>query len=158
MLEPRQLILNSSLPSRLAAAAIILGLAVPFTVLGEEQAFIQTPDGGDLEWGPCPEFMPEGCALAVLQGNPAEPNADVFFKLPGKTTAPLHWHTSAERMVLVSGEMEVDYEGQDPVVLKTGTYAYGPARLSHEATCNSDEDCVLFIAFEEPVDAVATEH
>jgi hypothetical protein len=44
-----------------------------------------TPDDADLDWGPCPEFMPDGCALAILQGDPAQPNADVFFRLPGRS-------------------------------------------------------------------------
>jgi quercetin dioxygenase-like cupin family protein len=141
---------------RFAVAAVAVGFAAPLA-LADHHAFVQTADSPQLEWGPCPEFMPQGCAIAVLQGNPAEPNADVLFKLPAGTTAPEHWHTSAERMVLIAGEMEVQYEGQQPETLRGGTYAYGPAELSHHATCNSDEDCVLFIAFEEPVDAFATE-
>ncbi|WP_111642835.1 cupin domain-containing protein [Marinimicrobium alkaliphilum] len=122
-----------------------------------EPAFIWHPDDRELQWGPCPEFMPEGCGLAVLQGDPADHNADVFFRLPGGTTAPHHWHTSAERMVLVSGTMEVDYDGQEPVTLKPGTYAYGPPKLPHVTHCRSEEDCLLFIAFEKPVDAIGTE-
>jgi quercetin dioxygenase-like cupin family protein len=135
--------------------ALIAGLAAHASALADEGAFIRTAASAEIAWGPCPEFMPQGCALAVLQGNPAEKNADVFFRLPAGTTAPLHWHTSAERMVLVSGEMTVQYAGQEPVVMRAGTYAYGPARLQHVATCSSDQDCVLFIAFEEPVDAIA---
>jgi hypothetical protein len=42
-------------------------------------------------------------------------------------------------------------------VLKPGTYAYGPPRLSHKAECGAAGPCVLFIAFESPVDAVASE-
>ncbi len=141
--------------SGMTATAFFAGLAAQAPVLADEQAFIRTADSAEIAWGPCPEFMPKGCALGVLQGNPAEKNADVFFKLPAKSTAPLHTHTSAERMILVSGEMKVQYKGQDPVVLKAGTYAYGPASLPHDATCISDQDCILFIAFEEPVDAIA---
>jgi quercetin dioxygenase-like cupin family protein len=59
-------------------------------------------------------------------------------------------------MVLISGRMTVAYDGQAPVELRPGTYAYGPAKLPHSTTCHSAEPCVLFIAFEEPVDAVAT--
>lgn len=118
-----------------------------------QQAFIRTVD--DVEWGPCPEFMPDGCGLAVLQGDPEQRNADVFFRLAPGTMVPEHWHTSAERMVLISGELHVDYQGQEPVVMHPGTYAYGPARLPHTTYCaEGEEDCVLFIAFEEPVDAV----
>lgn len=143
---------------RLAAAALVAGgLSASTAALAEERALVVPPDSADLEWGPCPPFMPQGCVIAVLHGNPAEPNADILFKLPAGTTAPQHWHTSAERMVLVSGEMEVRYEGQEPVTLATGQYAYGPPRLPHDATCHSDEDCVLFIAFEEPVDAIPVE-
>jgi len=117
------------------------------------QAITRTVD--EVEWGPCPDFMPEGCGIAVLHGDPEERNADVFFRLAPGTTVPEHWHSSAERMVLVSGEMQVDYQGQDPVVLTPGTYAYGPAHLPHSTHCaEGEDDCVLFIAFEEPVDAV----
>ncbi len=118
------------------------------------EAIVWNVDDPDLEWGPCPEFLPDDCRIAVLQGNPEERNTDVLFKLQGNTKASNHIHTSAERMILISGEFHVDYEGQDPVVMTAGTYAYGPAELPHTASCVSDESCILFIAFEEPVDAI----
>lgn len=119
----------------------------------EEKPLATTAKQSSLEWGPCPEFFPEGCQIAVLHGDPAEENADIFFKVPGNYDIPNHWHTSAERMVLVSGKMTVTYEGQEPVTLKKGTYAYGPPKLPHSATCLKGDECVLFIAFEEAVDA-----
>lgn len=119
-------------------------------------ALARTASDADLEWGPCPDFIPAGCEIAVLHGDPAKRNADIFFKVPGGNfTVPHHRHTSAERMVLVAGELHVQYDGQESVVLKSGTYAYGPAELPHTAICQSKEPCVLFIAFEEPVDAMA---
>lgn len=133
---------------------VLIGLLVAIPAVAGDRPLTFTADDPALEWGPCPEFLPEGCGLAVLQGDPAGQNADVFFRLPGGAKAPDHWHTSAERMVLVSGEMHVRYQGHEKVVLKPGTYAYGPSRLNHTARCVSDEDCVLFIAFEEPVDAI----
>ncbi len=156
MVDPTQSTLGKTFLTRLAATALVAALAVP-PALGDEPALAIAADSAELEWGPCPEFMPEGCAIAVLHGNPAEPNADVLFKLPGNSTAPPHWHTSAERMVLISGELQVQYDGQGAQRLSAGDYAYGPPRLSHSASCDSDEDCVLFIAFEEPVDAMPTD-
>jgi hypothetical protein len=35
-------------------------------------------------------------------------------------------------------------------------YAYGPAQHVHEAQCVSVDPCVLFIAFEQPIDATPT--
>ena len=114
----------------------------------------QSPEDAGLQWGPCPEFLPQGCQIAVLNGDPGKPNADVYFKVPGKARLPLHWHTSAERMVLVAGELQVTYEGQKMLTLKPGSYAYGPPKVPHSGECVSTAPCVLFIAFESPVDAV----
>lgn len=122
-----------------------------------EQALAWSAQDARLQWGPCPPFMPAGCGLAVLHGDPTKANADVFLKLPGKAAVPGHWHTSAERMVLVAGELHVTYKGQPTVVLKPGMYAYGPAKLPHSASCVGSAPCVLFIAFESAVDAVPTE-
>lgn len=73
-------------------------------------------------------------------------------KVPANYSIPHHWHGSAERMVLVSGEMHVTYDGHDTAILKPGMYAYGPAAAPHRAECMDAGPCVLFIAFEGPVD------
>jgi quercetin dioxygenase-like cupin family protein len=122
-----------------------------------EPALAKSAEDTRVEWGPCPSFMPAGCRLAVLHGDPAKPNADVFLKLSPAETIPDHWHTSAERMVLTAGELHVSYKGQATVVLERGMYAYGPARLPHRATCVGSAPCILFIAFESAVDAVPTD-
>ena len=139
------------------AALALTGLIATTPAHADETAFSGTHDDAELGWMDCPPFMPEGCGSAVLQGDPAEQNAGVFFRLPAGTTAPRHWHTSAEQMVLITGRLHVGYDDQDPMVMERGTYAYGPTALPHDAACVSDDDCVLFIAFEEPVDAVPLE-
>jgi quercetin dioxygenase-like cupin family protein len=57
----------------------------------------------------------------------------------------------------VSGELDVTYVGQSTTRLKTGTYAYGPAGKAHKAVCAKGDPCVLFIAFESPLDAMPVE-
>ena len=133
-----------------------VSVVVPALAQAADQvkAIAWTADDSGLAWGPCPAFLPEGCRIAVLQGDPAKANADVFFKVPANAKLPLHWHSSAERMLLVAGELRVTYEGQAEATLKPGTYAYGPAKLPHSGLCVSTVPCVLFIAFESPVDAV----
>ena len=123
-----------------------------------EEALTRTIHDTDLKWGPCPAFLPKGCGIAVLHGDPAKDNVDVFFKVPAKSTIPLHWHTSAERMVLVAGELHVTYDGQKTAILRPGTYAYGPAKRAHKGVCASTSACILFIAFESPLDALPVEN
>jgi quercetin dioxygenase-like cupin family protein len=60
--------------------------------------------------------------------------------------------------LLLSGELEAAYDGQEPIVLRPGSYAYGPAERRHRARCRSAEPCRLFIAFEAPLDAVPVEN
>lgn len=122
-----------------------------------QPALAYTYKDPQLKWGPCPPFLPKGCEIAVLHGDPSKPNVDVFFKVPGGAIIPGHTHTSAERMVLVAGQMEVTYAGQPPAKLEVGTYAYGPAKKPHRAVCAPGAPCVLFIAFEAPLDAMPTE-
>ena len=110
-----------------------------------------------LKWGPCPAPFPTGCELTVLHGDPAKPNADVLLRMPGGYVIPPHRHSSAERMILVSGQLEVKYQGAAATTLNPGNYAYGPASLPHRATCVGTAQCHLFVAFEGPVDVVAVE-
>ncbi len=119
-----------------------------------EQAISGTPKDAQLKWSPCPAIFPKGCEVTVLRGNPADGPSDVFLRTPANYKLPLHWHTSSERMILVAGELHVTYEGQKPAVLRPGTYAYGPAKAKHQARCANRGPCVLFIAFDSPIDAV----
>lgn len=123
--------------------------------LGAQTAPITRAVTSSLQWGPCPAIFPKGCQIAVLNGDPSKPNADVFLRVPGGYTIPAHSHTSAERMVLVEGRLTVTYKGAAAAVLTPGIYAYGPAKLPHDAKCAGSTPCTLFIAFEGPVDAVA---
>lgn len=144
----------------LVVSSALLVLVSPFTLAegpASEPALAFTFKDTQLKWGPCPAFIPKGCEIAVLHGDPSKPNVDVFFKVPANFTIPSHWHTSPERMVLVSGKLDVTYEGQKTATLRTGTYAYGPAKLPHKAVCAKGAPCVLFIAFESPLDATPTE-
>ncbi len=157
----RPTLINRSLqPTMCSSLLVLFGLAGSPALAQspvQEPAVTHTADDASLQWGPCPPFLPAGCGIAVLHGDPAKDNVDVFFKVPAKSTIPLHRHTSAERMVLVAGELHVTYDGQETAVLKPGTYGYGPASKPHKGFCASAVPCVLFIAFESPLDAVPIE-
>jgi quercetin dioxygenase-like cupin family protein len=137
----------------LGGAASALNAETP-TAAGADRPLAYSEAATDLQWGDCPAIFPPGCKIAVLHGNPAEPGADVFLRVPAGYTIPAHSHTSAERMVLVSGQLDVTYAGHAKVALKRGDYAFGPAQLPHIAHCNGVEACTLFIAFNGAVDAL----
>jgi quercetin dioxygenase-like cupin family protein len=132
---------------------LILLITYGYVSAGEKPSVISHKDK-TLLWGPCPDFIPKGCEIAILQGDPAKKNLDIYFKLPGDFEVPNHLHTSQERMVLVSGTLDVHYDNNEKATIKTGEYAYGPAKLPHTAYCHNGESCVLYIGFVEPLDAM----
>ena len=152
-----RIVTRHSLKIALLSGLLLAGAFAGTSVSAQELPLTRSAKDSGLKWGPCPPFLPKGCGIAVLHGDPAKDNVDVFFKVPAKSTIPLHWHTSAERMVLVAGELHVSYDGQKTAVLKSGTYAYGPAKRPHRGFCASAVPCVLFIAFESALDAVPVE-
>jgi quercetin dioxygenase-like cupin family protein len=140
--------------------SLILSLLLLFMcgyVSAEEKALVISHKDTTLQWGPCPEFIPKGCEIAVLQGDPEKNNLDIYFKVPADFSIPHHIHTSQERMVLVSGTLDVTYDNNEKATIKVGDYAYGPAKLPHSAYCHKGEVCVLYIGFVEPLDAMPIE-
>jgi len=117
-----------------------------------EMSITKTINDSDIVWNPAPEFFP-GCSFTILHGDISGPNLDLFFRIEPNTEIINHTHNSAERMVLISGELEVQYEGEKPQILKAGTYAYGPANKPHRAKCLNSGQCVLFIALVDPFNA-----
>ncbi|MBA3639307.1 MAG: hypothetical protein H0W53_08485, partial [Acidobacteria bacterium] len=90
---------QTALRYSLSLSLSFAGAAAYAQAPAQEQAVTWTADDAQLKWGPCPSFLPKGCGIAVLHGDPAKDNVDVFLKVPAKSSLPLHWHTSAERMV-----------------------------------------------------------
>jgi quercetin dioxygenase-like cupin family protein len=152
-----QTVARQSLKMVLMSGLLLAGASGGAPLSAQEPPVTWTAKDSKLKWGPCPEFLPKGCQISVLHGDPAKNNADIFLRVPANSTLPRHWHTSPERMVLVSGELHVTYDGQKTAVLRPGSYAYGPAKLPHKGECTKAGPCVLFIAFEAPVDAVPSE-
>lgn len=142
----------------ISATALVIAIAsLPGEALARSPAAPLAVNYADpsVKWGGCPPIFPGACEMAVLQGDPSNPNADVLLRVGAGYVLPRHKHTSAERMVLLEGEMRVKYDGSEAATLTPSTYAYGPAGLPHEAVCISASRCTLFIAFEGSVDAEA---
>jgi mannose-6-phosphate isomerase-like protein (cupin superfamily) len=154
---------RSDPPPRFAGAALlglfaVLALATPVEAQEAPEApILLTPDDPSLEWAPCGDPFPQGCDFAVLRLGPDGWNSDVFYRIQANTALPAHWHTSQERMILISGEFHVDFDGHDPIVMRAGNYAWGPPGVPHTARCADRGTCLLFVAFVDPPDGFPVE-
>jgi quercetin dioxygenase-like cupin family protein len=66
----------------------------------------------DVAWKPCPPNLPDGCEIAVLEGNPQSPNFfTVRFRLSEQFVMPPHTHPKDERVTVLQGKVSVAIEG-----------------------------------------------
>jgi quercetin dioxygenase-like cupin family protein len=133
----------------------LMALAAPTEA--QDAPISLTADDPSLEWFPCGDFIPEDCQATILRLGPDGRNSDVLYRIPANMPLPAHWHTSQERMILVSGEFHIDYEGHPPLVMRAGSYAWGPPQVPHTARCGNRGTCLLFVAFVEPPDGFPVE-
>lgn len=80
-----------------------------------------------IQWQPCPPNLPEGCEMAVLEGNPKSNDLyTVRFKLNGDFVMPPHTHPTEERVTILQGKAYVafgkDATREDAKEFGTGDY------------------------------------
>lgn len=69
--------------------------------------------GDKIQWKPCPPNLPSDCELAVLEGDPKNPDFfSVRFRLGGKFVMPPHTHPKDERVTILQGSAYVAF-GED---------------------------------------------
>jgi quercetin dioxygenase-like cupin family protein len=58
-----------------------------------------------LKWGPAPPNFPAGAMMAVVSGDPGKPGPFVVqLKMPDGYTFPPHFHPTAEKVTVISGQ------------------------------------------------------
>lgn len=78
----------------------------------------------DVQWKPCPPNLPDGCEMAVLEGNPKiEDLFTVRFKVSGDFVMPPHTHPKEERATIISGMAYVAF-GENTT--KADAKGFGP--------------------------------
>jgi quercetin dioxygenase-like cupin family protein len=99
--------------------------------------------------------------IADLWGDHARGAYGAFLEFPAGFLSPLHTHTHAIKIVVVSGTYTQTPEGKAEQRLGPGSYAFQPGgNYKHVSGCDKASDCVLFIessgAFDlKPVEAAA---
>lgn len=101
---------------------------------GEVQHVVRSED---TPWKACPETLPPGCEMAVLDGNPQV--ADLFtvrFRVRETFVMPPHAHPKDERVTVISGSVAVafgaDTERRDATEFGPGDYYVNARDAVHQ--------------------------
>jgi len=87
--------------------------------------------------------LPTRAVGSVQSGDPAKGPFILLAKAAAGCTIPWHWHTGAERLMIVSGVADVEMKDGKPVRLQAGAFAALPAHHVHQFRC--ERDCVFYI-------------
>lgn len=81
----------------------------------------------------------------LLWGNPKTGEHGMLRRFPAGFAPPPHKHPSAERVVVVSGTIEVRYSGANFKSLGPGSYSEIPANMVHAVKCGEGSDCQFLL-------------
>ena len=72
--------------------------------------------------------------ISILYTNPTTQATYLVIRNPPNQHVPRHWHSSNESITVIKGTFEMAHDGtDDKTVLTPGSFAYMPAKMSHEA-------------------------
>jgi quercetin dioxygenase-like cupin family protein len=137
------------------AASFVLATAVLAQGSGEAKTKSASKAGasqpvimpaGDLKWTDLDPAGAPGVKVADLWGNHAKGAFGAVFKLPAGFAAPLHTHTHAMKVVIVSGTYIQAPEGKPEFRLGPGSYLMQPGgNYRHTTSCDKASECVFFV-------------
>jgi anti-sigma factor ChrR (cupin superfamily) len=115
----------------------------PDITSGAEPIFIPATE---LEWFDLDPQNAPGVRLATLWGDPESGAFGAYMRLPAGFNAPLHTHTHAMKVVMVSGTYIQEPDGGSVVHLGPGSFMMQPGSdYRHRTSCGTDMDCVFFV-------------
>ena len=87
-----------------------------------------------------------GVKIADVWGDHTKGAYGAFLKFPAGFVAPLHTHTNAIKIVVLSGTYMQTPDGKAEARLGPGSYAFQPGgNYKHISACDKASECELFI-------------
>jgi quercetin dioxygenase-like cupin family protein len=112
----------------------------------------------DLEFVPFAEGSP--IMVSILWGDMATGPVGALISAPGGLQEPMHSHTSDYRAVVLDGQALHWIEGEDKSTVEPvgeGGYWFQPADQVHGDANPTDEQLLLLVIFDGPVDFIPAE-
>ena len=121
---------------------VLVGLVVAWTLTAGGDKGAKVWAAGDIKWVENPAV--KGMSIATLWGDPSKGAYGALKRVAGGTEFGWHTHSSAQKVIAVSGTFDFTLEGGQPKELSAGSYVYLPANMKHHTACRAGADCVFF--------------
>jgi anti-sigma factor ChrR (cupin superfamily) len=101
---------------------------------------------GDLKWTDLDPTGAPGVKIADVWGDHTKSGYGAFLKFPAGFLTPLHTHTHAIKIVVISGTYMQTPEGKPEQRMGPGSYVFQPGgNYKHISACDKASECLLFI-------------
>jgi anti-sigma factor ChrR (cupin superfamily) len=129
----------------LAAAGLVLATATESTEKTSEVSPTALP-AADLRWIELDPTGAPGVKVADLWGDHRTGSFGAIFRLPPGFSAPLHTHTHAMKLVVLSGTYIQGPEGKPEFRLGPSSYLMQPGgTYRHTTSCDPASECIFFV-------------
>jgi anti-sigma factor ChrR (cupin superfamily) len=99
----------------------------------------------NLKWTDLDPQKGPGVKVADISGDHTKGAFSAFIKFPAGFSAPLHTHTNAMKMVVISGTFVQQPEGKAEFRLGPGSYLFQPGGdYRHTTACDKASECLIF--------------
>ena len=96
-----------------------------------------------------------GIKIVDVWGDHTTSGYGAFLRFPPGFLSPLHTHTDAIKIVVISGTYTQAPEGKPTARLGPGSYAFQPGgTYKHVSGCDKASECLLFIESTGPFDLI----
>jgi quercetin dioxygenase-like cupin family protein len=124
----------------------LLGAAVGLVALtawtqGGDQAHAANPS--ELKFSSA-QYLPSCLTMAPEHGDPSKGAFTLMLKFTSGCSLPMHWHSSGEELMVVSGSGKMQTQDGKSSTVDRGGFAYIPPKHQHAFTCVTA--CTAFLS------------
>ena len=127
----------------IAVMALTAAALLPWAVEAKGGGKAVFDSAGDLKWKDAGPDAP-GVQIAAVSGDPSKGAAKFFVKLPADFNVGLHHHTPDHFVVVLSGTLVMNVDGQDHS-FPAGSYFSYTGKKQHTTKCTDAAGCLIFI-------------
>ena len=99
----------------------------------------------DMKWTDLDPQRGPGVKISDISGDHTKGAFSAFIKFPAGFAAPLHTHSNAMKMVVISGTFVQQPEGKPEFRLGPGSYLFQPGGgYKHTTACDKASECLVF--------------
>jgi quercetin dioxygenase-like cupin family protein len=91
---------------------------------------------------------------ATENGDPDTGPSTLILKAAPGCKVGWHYHTAEEQLIVSAGTVQAEMDGMAAATLETGGFAMMPGKVKHRFSCESKNECIMFVTFDRKYDIV----